>query len=474
MGVVTYLWLTAERIAIIAMLGEKGARAQLLVSIEPVEALILAIQATGESKSSLFTLKTVVPQVQSSLRDAIEDARERNILQGDGGRVNSVAFSPDGKTIVSGGIDGTLSLWDTSGKAIRQRFKAHEGRVNSVAFSPDGKTIVSGSDDGTLRLWDTSGKAIGQPFKGHEGSVNSVAFSRDGKTIVSGGGDKTVRLWDTSGKAIGQPFKGHERSVNSVAFSPDGKTIVSGGEDGTLRLWRGNWQDWLEVACNGLIAHPILVAPETLLKKEDAETIEVAKDAAKTCQRLIWNPEENAQFLVNRGRSIARQGDLDQAIETFQQAQKLLPSIEVPAEDEVKRWAAGGSIEKRENLVKEGKVQEAVDAFEKAKQFDATWKIPPKSWQRLCKYGVLYGEAKTAISVCDTAVALAPGNVNVRDSRGVARALTGDRAGAIADFQAFIEGTDSAEGKKQRQGWIDKLKKGENPFTEEELAKLLL
>ena len=77
------------------------------------------------------------------------------------------------------------------------------------------------------------------------------------------------------------------------------------------------------------------------------------------------------------------------------------------------------------------------------------------------------------ISACDTAVALAPGDLWARDSRGVARALTGDRAGAIADFQAFIKGTDWAEGKKQRQGWIDALKKGENPFAEEELAKLL-
>jgi hypothetical protein len=76
------------------------------------------------------------------------------------------------------------------------------------------------------------------------------------------------------------------------------------------------------------------------------------------------------------------------------------------------------------------------------------------------------------ISACDTAVALAPGNGDVRDSRGLARALTGDTPGAIADFQAFIKGTDWADGKKQRQGWIDKLKKGENPFTEKELAKL--
>jgi tetratricopeptide (TPR) repeat protein len=300
-----------------------------------------------------------------------------------------------------------------------------------------------------------------------------VKFSPDGKTIASGSYDNTIRLWDTSGEPIGQPLKGHTNIVNSVAFSPDGKTIISGSSDRTLRLWRlGTWQDWLKMACNRVILHPLLVAPQTLLGK-DAEMISVAKEARKTCQNLAWNNAENAQFLLNQGRSIARQGDVGLAIRTFQQAQKLSPRIEVPAEDEVKRWAAVGSIAQGENLVQEGEVQEAVDAFLKAKQLDATWKISQKSWQRLCWSGAVHGEAKTVISACDTAVAVAPGALWTRDGRGVARALTGDTAGAIADFQAFIEGTDSAERKKQRQGWIDALKKGENPFTEEELAKLL-
>ncbi|MEG3991075.1 TIR domain-containing protein, partial [Microcoleus sp. S28C3] len=388
--------------------------------------------------------------------------------------VKSVAWSPDGKTIVSGGYNKTIRLWDTSGNPIGQPFKGHKDVVPSAAWSPDGLTIVSGSQDYTIRLWDRSGKTLGKPFQGHTNSIYSVKFSPDGKTIASGSSDRTIRLWDTSGQPIGQPLKGHTKSVTSVAFSPDGKTIISGSNDGTLRLWRlGTWQDWLKMACNRLILHPVLVAPQTQFGAEDAEMISVAKEAGETCQRLAWNDAENAQFLVNRGRSIARQGDLGLAIATFQQAQKLSPRIEVPAEDRVKQWAAGGSIEQGENLVQEGKVQEAVDAFERAKQFDATWKIPPESWNTLCWYGALHQGAKTAISACDTAVALAPGNGNFRDSRGVARALTGDTPGAIADFQAFIQGTDSADDKKQRQGWIDALKKGENPFTEKELAKLL-
>jgi WD40 repeat protein len=395
-------------------------------------------------------------------------------FKGHQGVVSSVAFSPDGKTIVSGSWDKTIRLWDTSGNSRGKPFKGHKTEVYSALFSPDGKKIVSGSADNTIRLWDLSGKTIEKPFRGHTNSIRSVKFSPDGKTIASGSDDNTIRLWDTSGEPIGQPLKGHTKSVYSVAFSPDGKTIISGSWDGTLRKWRpGTWQDWLKMACNRIILHPALVAPQTQFG-EDTEMLSVAKDAGKTCQRLAWNPEENAQFLLNRGRSIARQGDLGLAMETFQQAQKLSPKIEVPAENKVKQWAAEGSIEQGENLVKEGKVQEAVNAFLRAKQFDATWKISQDSWDTLCWHGALHGGAKTVISACDTAVELAPGNVNVRDSRGLARALTGDTAGAIADFQAFIKGTDWAEGKKQRQGWIDALKKGENPFTKKELANLLL
>jgi hypothetical protein len=378
--------------------------------------------------------------------------------------VTSVAFSLDGQTIVSGGKDKTIRLWDTSGKPIGQPFKGHKDVVYSAVFSPDGKRIVSGSKDNTIRLWDRSGNTLGT-FKGHTNSIRSVQFSPDGKTIASGSADNTIRLWDISGEPIGQPLKGHTASVTSVAFSRDGKTIFSGSLDRTLRKWRlGTWQDWLKMACNRVILHPVLVAPETQFG-EDKEMLSVAQKAGETCQNLAWNHEEKVQFLVNQGRAQARQGDVSKAIRTFQQAQKLSPRIKVPPEDEVKRWAAGGAIAQGDNLVQEGEFQEAVKAFEKAKQFDATWKIPQMSWQRLCLYGVVYREEKTVISACDTAVRLAPGNVNVRDMRGVARARMGETAGAIEDFQASIKATDSAEEKKQRQVVIDELKKGENRFT---------
>ena len=151
----------------------------------------------------------------------------------------SVAFSPDGKYIVSGSHDGKIHLLDAQmGWQIGNLLQGHTGPVMSVAFSPDGRYIVSGSNDKTIRLWNAqTGGQVGNPLLGHISSVNSVAFSSDGSHIVSGSSDRTIQCWDAqTGCQVGNPLQGHTDSVWSVAFSPDGRHIVSGSSDGTIQI----------------------------------------------------------------------------------------------------------------------------------------------------------------------------------------------------------------------------------------------
>jgi WD40 repeat protein/energy-coupling factor transporter ATP-binding protein EcfA2 len=231
-------WKQAERQMTILNLRERANRASNLLAIDPVQGSIESISLFGESYDRLGEkFLQIVPQVRSSLRNAIAIPVERNALRGHRGVVWSAIFSPDGKYIVSGGDDGTVRLWDRQGNAIAQPWRGHQNAVKSVAFSPDGQTIVTGSFDKTLRLWDLNGNPVGNPFQGHRDKVLSVAFSPDGKYIVSGSDDRTIRLWDKQGNPVGNPFQGHRDKVLSVAFSPDGKYIVSGSDDRTIRLW---------------------------------------------------------------------------------------------------------------------------------------------------------------------------------------------------------------------------------------------
>ncbi len=201
------------------------------------DALIEAIRA---QKLLQKQLNRVNPAIQSRVLIALQTAvyghgfRERNRLAGHTDVVNSISFSPDGKTIASGSFDNTVKLWNVEGKQLFT-LTGHTDVVHSVSFSPDGKTIASASRDKTIKLWSIEGKEL-LTLTGHTNTVYSVSFSTDGKTIASASRDKTIKLWSVKGKQL-LTLTEHTEGVNCVSFSPDGKTIATGSFDNTVKLW---------------------------------------------------------------------------------------------------------------------------------------------------------------------------------------------------------------------------------------------
>jgi WD40 repeat protein len=190
--------------------------------------------------------------------------------------LDSLAFSPDGKTLTSGDIDGTIIWWDVASQQPIQTFKKDD---HGIAFSPDGKVLASTSDtsislwdakthvdlgqlpmerglviafrpdgkilaaantDSDIILWNVAKRQrIGLPLTGHiRGSlITSIVFSPDGKTLASGGEDPTIFLWDVASHAIIGRLGGHTDVVDSLAFTPDGRTLASSSADSSIILW---------------------------------------------------------------------------------------------------------------------------------------------------------------------------------------------------------------------------------------------
>jgi WD40 repeat protein len=180
--------------------------------------------------------------------------RELGISLNNQDPISAIALSPTGRTLATASINGTIRLWDVADRrqrgdamAVGRSGSQSDSRqrrlmaVNAVAFSPDGTRLATANADHTARLWDTAThRQIGAAFTGHAGAVQDVTFSPDGAALATASGDGTARLWNLAthretGPSLKAPFNNY--GFYGIAFSPDGKRLATAGAKGAIRLW---------------------------------------------------------------------------------------------------------------------------------------------------------------------------------------------------------------------------------------------
>ena len=153
------------------------------------------------------------------------------------GIVKAIAWSPDSTLIASAGADATVQVWDIKTRQTVLTYRGHTMVVNALAWSPNGKYIASASDDHTVQVCDARTGQNLLTYRAHTAAVTTVAWSPEGKFVASGGEDHLINIWDANSGKTRSTYVQHAESIAAIAWSPDSSMIASTDTAGYLRIW---------------------------------------------------------------------------------------------------------------------------------------------------------------------------------------------------------------------------------------------
>jgi WD40 repeat protein len=262
----------------------------------------------------------------------------------------AAAFSPDGTLAATGAED--VALWDVRSRRLIARLE-YPSVVWSIAFSPDGGTLVSTHGDGSVVLWDVAGRERTGSLNEHSAPVRAVAFSPDGQRLATAGDDRSVILWSPQAGTKLEVILGQETRINGLAFAPDGGTLAACDQNGGVSLWDlvSHERLWTYVkrseVCYGVtFSHDgrwVASTGQVLTREGRAVASLPQRTAAGGAKYgLVFGPGDQWLAVVTDSGEIARLGVPDFALIESVRVEGAIPLVTVDVSPDGSLLVAGG------------------------------------------------------------------------------------------------------------------------------------
>jgi WD40 repeat protein len=258
----------------------------------------------------------------------------------------SIAFSPQGDVVATGGVDRIVKLWDIRTGNLLAKLQGHTYPVLTLAFSPDGGRLVSGSGDTTLRIWDVRTRTELNHLTGHSLYVVTCDWSPDGTRIVSGEVDGTIAVWDADDGQLLKRLKDHRTAVHVVKFAPDGHGMASGSSDHSIIIWKSDGDSFkpvqtlmghdgevraLSYSWDGKYMASGSSEKELFVWATDSYTIEGEGTTVSEIDGIEWYPDVNA-FITADGSGAIIHWEVKEMEAMLAPFKSLLAEIEADAD----------------------------------------------------------------------------------------------------------------------------------------------